>query len=141
MVSVGVRLRTSDAFAVEEVFEYSTHRYQLQEWETPTINDPRNTVFDLTTIGRFSVISFDNLHFEILGGIGYSYLEKDEFVRGAPSIPIFTTPAEHQTHVALLLGPGIEFKLLQSVELSIETNWRMRFYSTPVTQIGIAYAI
>src|SRR5512140_1959543 len=44
IVGLGIRLRETDAFALEGMVEYSTHSYDPAEYEPPPINDPKNKI-------------------------------------------------------------------------------------------------
>lgn len=139
IIGLGARIRTSDAFAIEGLFEYSTHRYAVKyEWEIPPINDPRNRILEFTTMGRLSFRLVDIVHFVFLGGVSISYHHKDDIV---PPNSQYITPGRRAVDVGGILGIGSEVRISKSIEISLEGSWRMRFYVTPVVQLGIAYGL
>ena len=140
IVALGARMRTSEAFAFEGLVEYSTHRYAPREWENPPSNNPKNSILEVTTTGRLSIGIFGGTYLDIIGGVGLSSQHKDErtTVQGNS---VYTTPGRQAVDFGAILGTGLEVRVSRSIELSLEGSWRMRFYVTPVVQLGVAYAL
>jgi hypothetical protein len=140
IVGTGIRIRTSEAFALEALVEYSTHQYQSEAWEEPPTNDPRNRILDLNGVGRFGFVLFDPLRASIFGGIGLSYQDKDEVII-ATAESQRTAPGRSAVDVGAILGIGLAVQLSSKLELSVDGSWRMRYYVTPVALLGIAYSL
>lgn len=139
IIGLGVRIRTSDAFAIDGLIEYSTHRYAVKyDWEIPPINDPRNRILEFTTTGRLSFRIVDIVHVAFLGGVSISSHHKDDKVY--PNTP-YITPGRRAVDVGGILGIASDVRVSKSIEISLEGSWRMRFYVTPVVQLGIAYGL
>lgn len=140
IMALGARIRMSDAIAFEGLVEYSTHRYAPREWESPPINSPKNSILEVTTTGRVSFGIFDGSYLDIIGGVGISSQHKDERVTLYMNSR-YTTPGRQAVDFGAVLGTGLEVRLSRTIELSLEGSWRMRFYVTPVVQLGFAYAL
>ncbi len=138
MIGAGIRLRTSDWFAVDGMVEYSTHRHDDQDGINTPLNDPRNTVLEATALGRSSFTIISPLHFAFLYGLGLSYQHKDEFVRAFQPNSV---PADRNVTGAFILGLGLEVRTPPRFEFSIEGSLRCRQYVTPVALLGVAYSL
>jgi len=129
--SAGGGMRTSNAFALEALIEYSTHKYDPLTDGTTPINNLRNTITELTTLGRFSVWTISIIRLEVVAGLSYSYQREDYPFIGEKS----------RTGISVPLGLGVECQLTKAISVTLDGNWRMRFYVTPVEQIGLAYTL
>ena len=136
--SAGARLRTSDGFAVDGVVEYSTHHWD-NSW-LPPVNSPRNSILELSGIGRSSFRTIGPCHFCFLYGLGLSYQQKDELIREYNGTQ-YVTPKNHDLTASLILGVGLEVRVPAGLEISLEGNIRGRRYATPVAEFAIAYHI
>lgn len=141
ILGLGVRLRTSKSFALEGLVEYSTHPYKdTYDWDSPPLNDPRNMVLDFSAVGRVSFHIIDVVYIGILGGPAVSWHQKDEVIKIFPSYRS-VSPGRNAVDLGAVLGVALDARLSRRIEFSLEGTLRMRFYVTPVTQIGVAYAL
>jgi hypothetical protein len=138
IVSVGVRLRASDGFAIDGLVEYSTHRWYWM-WD-PITNNPTNTVVDFCAMGRSAFRIIGPCYFSFLYGLGLSYQIKEEFVRVYDG-KTYATPSNHDLTGCLILGVALEIRAPSGVEISLEGNLHGRRYVTPVVELGIAYSL
>ncbi len=137
MIGAGIRLRTSDGFALDGMVEYSTHRHNGQDLSNPPLNDPRNTVLEATALGRSSFTIIFPVNVAFLYGLGLSYQSRDEFVR---ALQPNSVPADRNVTGAFILGLGVEVRTPRRFEFSIEGSLRCRQYVTPVALLGVAYS-
>jgi opacity protein-like surface antigen len=140
IVSLGARLRTSDRFAVDAAVEYSWHRYDPGMWDIPVVNDPKNRILDLVAAARLSFPIFNLFDINIIGGPELSYQNKDGLVQVYGSYRNVGT-GRKAIDLGAALGIGVEVELSKMVEVWLEGSWRMRFYVTPVAQLGVAYTL
>lgn len=140
IVGAGIRIRTSEGFALEALVEYSTHQYRSEAWEKPPTNDPRNRILDLNGVGRFGFVLFDPLRASVFGGIGLSYQYNDEIIIGTADSQRIA-PGRSAVDVGAVLGIGFAVQVSRKLELSLDGSWRMRYYVTPVALLGIAYTL
>jgi hypothetical protein len=140
ILSAGVRLRSSEGFALDGAIEYSTHRYDGNAWESVLINDPRNSVLEITTIGRSSFQIIRPVHFGFLYGLGVSYQHREAFVR---SIGHSQTLKPSDTNVTgcIVLGTALEVRVPSNLEFTLEGCLRGRRYVTPSLELGVAYLL
>lgn len=139
IVSLGAGMQTSNSFAVEFLLEYSTHRYDFKQWYNSPVNDPRMNIIDITSLGRYAFLSFNGVRFEMIFGIGYSFQQKDELVRKYQEFPQYVVPKDSRSDVSGLFGGAVQVKLNDNIWILCELNYRMRYYVTPVAEIGLAY--
>ncbi len=130
IVGIGARMALSQAFSVGATIEYSTHQYDPGEFGA--IYDATNRVLDLNGIGRISFGLSNPLGASILGGIGFSYQDRD----ATGSIP-----GSSGWDVGAVLGVGLAVDLSRYVEIFLDGSLRFRSYTTAIAQIGIAYAL
>ncbi len=131
ILSAGAGMRISSAFALEALVEYSTHNYAPRIYETAPINGSRNTITELTALGRFSILTISIIRLELVAGLSYSYQREGYPIIGEVS----------RTGVSVPLGLAVECQLTKAISVTLDGNLRMRFYVTPVAQIGLAYAL
>ncbi|MCB2205101.1 hypothetical protein KQI65_10155 [bacterium] len=140
ILGIGIRRRTSESFAVEAVLDYSWHRYRGGEWEMNLVNEPWNRILELNAIARYSIALYRPVYFNLLGGMGLSYQDKDDLVREYDG-QVYTTAGVESFHVSGVLGFALEGRVADRIELSLEGTWHMRYYISPTVQLGIAYVI
>jgi hypothetical protein len=131
IISLGARLRTSEAFAADAMVEYSTHAYAAPTWEDPPIGDPRNRLVDVTALGRSSFRFVGPSHFVFMYGLGVSFQRKD-----VPNSPV----SSNDFTGCVILGLGVEVRAFGNLEFAIEGSLRIRRYVTPVAALGVAYS-
>ena len=139
IVSVGARLRVTETLAIEGVIEYSTHHLK-RLWEDGIVNDPQNSILEISAIGRASWGLFGATYIGMVGGLSLSSQTKDAVVIQSVNSQ-YTTPEVKRTHVSVVLGANIEFRVLDQWEFSLEGSLRGRTYVTPVVQLGCAYVL
>ena len=130
ILSAGAGLRVNNAFAVEVLAEYSTHKYEPREWETSPTKDLRNTFTEFTVIGKFTLVSISIVRLVGVTGLSLSFQREE-----------YPTQELSKNGVSVPLGLGIECQITKNLTASIDGNWRLRFYVTPVAQIGLAYSL
>lgn len=140
IIGLGMRLRTSESFAIEGILDYSWHGYARKEWETSLVNDPWNRIVELNTIARLSIGLYQQVYLDLLGGIGLSYQDKDDLVHAYPE-RVYTTAGVQSFHVSGVLGLALEGRVADRIEVSLEGTWQMRTYISPAVQLGIAYVL
>ena len=130
IISAGAGLRVSNAFAVEALVEYSTHKYEPREWEASPTKDLRNTFTELTAIGKLTIVTISSVRLVGVTGLSLSFQREE-----------YPTRELSKNGVSVPLGLGIECQITKNIMISIDGNWRLRFYVTPVAQIGLAYSL
>jgi len=141
IVSVGTYFRLTQGPTLETLIEYSTHNYSPQSWESNPTNDPRNTVLELTADSRFSILSFSIAHLDLLGGLSLSREHEDMIQWKDSPTSSYERPSRTRTDLSVLAGTGIEFQITSTITIILDGTWRMRYYLTPVAQLGVAYSI
>jgi len=140
IIGLGGRLRTSETFALDGAIEYSSHRYEVETWEIPPINNPTNSVLEVIAIGRSSFRVIGPVHFAFLYGLGLSYQYRDEFVRVAASSQHVKSSDSNVTG-CIILGTAMEVRAPGNLEFTLEGCLRGRRYVTPVLELGVAYLL
>ena len=135
ILSLGVRLRMREEFAVDGLVEYSTHQYQRQLSENPTVSDPDNSILDVNLLGRLGAEISVDVRFELLVGIGIYSQHNDEYIRSADDI----LPSEEYTGFGGTAGIGMEMIVSKRVNLAMEGMWRVRRHTTLTLQLGIVF--
>ena len=138
IVGAGIRVRKSESFAVDALLAYSTHRPRNGQWENLLPSNPRNTLLDLTVLGRSSLRIVGPVHCAFLYGLGLSYQHKDGLGLAEPGGIV---PASNALTGVVHLGAGLDFRAPSSVEFSIEGSLLCRQYITPIIVFGMAYLL
>ncbi len=139
IVGLGMRVRTSDGFAVEGLVEYSIHTF-ANEFNWPIGNDPKNSIIELTATGHISFGIVGPVYFDLVGGIGV-FSQHEDGIAFIYQNSQWTAPGKDIVNVGVVLGTGLEVRASKSIEFAIEANLRMRTYVTPVVQVGAAFAL
>lgn len=137
MLSLGVRLRIHEVFAVDGLVEYSTHQYP-QQWDgNSVVRDPDNGILDLNLLGRFGVPVSRDTHVNLLGGIGLYSQSNEQYNPTGKTV----IPGSEYAGVGGLAGLGVEMMTSARMGLAIEVMWRVRRHTTTTLQLGIAFRI
>ncbi len=138
LVSAGIRVRKSESFAVDALLAYSIHRPRNGQWDNLFSSNPRNTLVDLTVLGRSSLRIVGPVHCSFLYGLGLSYQHKDGL--GLPESGS-NVPSSNALTGVVTLGAGLDVRAPSSVEFSIEGSLLCRQYITPAILFGVAYLL
>jgi hypothetical protein len=140
IISLGARVRRSDRVAFEGMIEYSSHKRMRMEWDAPLVNAPRLTRLELTGLVRWSWGLFRPTYFILFLGPVLTYQKVDEIVVRYGSTQ-YTTPGKENMHLGLVFGLGLEGRVTDRWEISVETGLRLRSYIAATLQLGVAYAL
>ena len=140
IVGVGIRFRRSERVALEAMIEYSSHKRTQEEWQSPLVNDPRLTRLELTGLVRWSWSLFRPTYFIVFLGPVLTFQKIDEVVVQT-RVAQYTTSGKENMHLGLVFGIGLEGRVADRWELSVEGGLRIRSYVASTLQLGIAYTL
>ena len=138
IVGIGVQVPQSEHFSLNGLLEFSSHEFQSTSGSPIPVNDPRNSILELSWIGKFRISIVDPVALSLFPGISVYYQHKDERVYSNPGIH---SQEESRFGVAGVIGAGLSLRCSEKVDVYVDGSWRMRAYVTPVVVLGIAYDI
>jgi hypothetical protein len=125
---------------LEGIIEYSSHKRTQEEWQSPLVNNPRMTRLELTSLVRWSWRLFCPTYFILFLGPVLTFQKIDEIVVQG-SVAQYTTSGKENMHLGLVFGLGLEGRVADRWELSVEGGLRIRSYVASTLQLGVAYTL
>ncbi len=140
LLNLGLRWTTSQRFSLAATVEYCTYAVKNpldNRWVGP--GNPTNTIFDVNLVARWQFWRLERLYASLPIGLGYWHQNVDPVESDAPypwSRSGFTASG-----VGGVLGLGLGAELTRELELYLEGTYRIRTYTTPAAQLGLAYRL
>ena len=141
VLGVGARLQTSKRISLELDAEVSTFRHKMAgTWYDP-INDPRNTIWDLSLVSGFYAVGDRALYACLLLGLGVGYQIKDDFIPAMPLYPGSIGVGRKGVDMTALVGIAVEQPISERLSFALEASLRFRTYGSSILSLSTIYAI
>jgi hypothetical protein len=141
ILGIGARLQASKRVSLELDADVSTFQHKMSGPLYDPINDPRNTIWDLSLVSRFYVVGDRALDACLLLGLGVGYQIKDDFIPAMPMYPGSIGVGRKGVDMTALVGLAVEQPISERLSFALEASLRFRTYGSSVLALSTIYAI
>ena len=141
ILGIGARLQASKRISLELDADVSTFQHKMSGPLYDPINDPRNTIWDLSLVSRFYAVGDRALDACLLLGLGVGYQIKDDFIPAMPMYPGSIGVGRKGVDMTALVGLAVEQPISERLSFALEATLRFRTYGSSVLALSTIYAI